>query len=103
MRSLQREAAKPHVPPVAWLGTSLSAGDDIATLIAVDKIRRGPSATQADPATLHLSEAETIHFPETNHRSWTFVGDTSQPSMPSWTASGSAPLPLTMSGPRGSI
>ncbi len=38
------------MPSVAWLGTPLSAGDDIATLIAVDKIRRGLGATQTDPA-----------------------------------------------------
>jgi hypothetical protein len=73
--AIQREAGKLHVPPVSWLGTPLSAGDDIATLIAVDKIRRGLGATQTDPPTLHLGEAEAIHLLETHHPTWTFVSD----------------------------
>jgi predicted nucleic acid-binding protein len=74
-QAIQREAGQLRVPPVDWLGTPLSAGDDIATLIAVDMIRRGLGATLTDPATLHLGEAEAIHLLETHHPTWTFVSD----------------------------
>lgn len=73
--AIQREAGRLQVPAIDWLNTSISAADDLDTLIAVDRIRRGLGATQADPATLHLGEAEAIHIIETQHRSWTFVSD----------------------------
>lgn len=61
-QAIQREAGRLQVPVINWLGTSISAGDDIDTLIAVDRIRRGLGATQADPPTLHLGEAEAIYI-----------------------------------------
>lgn len=36
-QAIQREAGRLGVPPIDWLGTAISAGDDIATLIAVDE------------------------------------------------------------------
>jgi predicted nucleic acid-binding protein len=74
-QAIQREAARLQVPVVDWLGTAISVGDDIATLLGVDKIRRGLGATRADPATLHLGEAEAIYYLETQRPAWTFVSD----------------------------
>jgi predicted nucleic acid-binding protein len=75
-QAIQREAARLDVPPLDWLGVPMPiGGDDVAELIAVDRIRRALGATQADPATLNLGEAEVIYLLETHHPEWTFVSD----------------------------
>jgi hypothetical protein len=68
----------------------MSPGDDIAALIGVDEIRRGLGATRADPATLHLGEAEAIYVLERYHPDWTFVSD-DQPAIDFARRLGSAP------------
>lgn len=72
--AIQHEAGRLDVPPIDWIGAT-SAPDDIAALLAVDALRRGLGATQADPATLHLGEAEAIYFLETHRPAWTFISD----------------------------
>jgi hypothetical protein len=73
--AIQREAGRLGVPPIDWLGSAISADDDIATLLGVEELRRGLGATQTDPATLHPGEAEAIYFLETYHRTWAFISD----------------------------
>jgi predicted nucleic acid-binding protein len=73
--AIQREAGRLGLPTLDWLGQALSAGEDIEALIGVDEIRRGLGATRADPATLHLGEAEAIYVLERYHPDWTFVSD----------------------------
>lgn len=73
--AIQREAAKLQVPVIGWLDAAISVGDDIATLLEVDKIRRSLGATRSDPATLHLGEAEAIYYLENEHPAWTFLSD----------------------------
>jgi hypothetical protein len=63
------------VPPIDWIGGTVSAADSITALLAVDALRRGLGATQADPATLHLGEAEAIYFLETQRPTWIFISD----------------------------
>lgn len=74
-QAIQREAARLQVPAIDWLGTAISVGDDVTTLLEVDKIRRGLGATRADSATLHLGEAEAIYYLERQHPAWTFISD----------------------------
>ena len=73
--AIQREAGRLGLPPLDWLGPAMSAGEDIKALIGVDEIRRSLGATRADPATLHLGEAEAIYVLERYHQDWTFVSD----------------------------
>ena len=73
--AIAREAGRLGLPPLDWLGPAMSPGEDIAALIGVDEIRRGLGATRADPATLHLGEAEAIYVLERYHPDWTFVSD----------------------------
>ena len=73
--AIAREAGRLGLPPLDWPGPAMSPGDDIAALIGVDEIRRGLGATRADPATLHLGEAEAIYVLERSHPDWTFVSD----------------------------
>jgi predicted nucleic acid-binding protein len=73
--AIQREAGRLGLPPLDWLGPAMSPGQDIEALIGVDEIRRGLGATRADPATLHLGEAEAIYVLERYHSGWTFVSD----------------------------
>lgn len=73
--AIQREAGRLGLPTLDWLGPAMSAGEDIEALIGVDEIRRGLGATRADPATLHLGEAEAIYVLERYHPDWTFVSD----------------------------
>jgi predicted nucleic acid-binding protein len=73
--AIQREAGRLGLPTLDWLGPTMSAGDDIEALVGVDEIRRGLGATRADPATLHLGEAEAIYMLERCYPDWTFVSD----------------------------
>jgi predicted nucleic acid-binding protein len=73
--AIQWEAGRLRVPSIDWIGTPLPIGGDVATLLAVQLIRGGLGATQTDPATLHLGEAEAIHFIEIHQPTWTFVSD----------------------------
>jgi predicted nucleic acid-binding protein len=73
--AIQREAGRLGLPTLDWLGPAMSAGEDIEALIGVDEIRRGLGATRADPATLHLGEAEAIYVLERYYPDWTFVSD----------------------------
>lgn len=58
--AIQREAGRLGLPTLDWLGPAMSAGEDIEALTGVDEIRRGLGATRADPAPLHLGEAEAL-------------------------------------------
>jgi hypothetical protein len=73
--AIKWEAGRLRVPSIDWIGTPLPIGGGVATLLAVQLIRRGLGATQTDPATLHLGEAEAIHFIENYQPTWTFVSD----------------------------
>jgi hypothetical protein len=110
--AIAREAGRLGLPPLDWLGPAMSPGEDIAALIGVDEIRRGLGATRADPATLHLGEAEAIYVLERYHPDWTFVSgvagrvtqaqltgaDTVLPPPCSTTAPGSEPASCPPSG-----
>lgn len=73
--AIKWEAGRLRVPSIDWIGTALPIGGDVATLLAVQLIRGGLGATKTDPATLHLGEAEAIHFIENYQPTWTFVSD----------------------------
>jgi predicted nucleic acid-binding protein len=73
--AIQYEAGRLGITDTGWLGRPIEVGDGVAEIIQIQAIRRALGARRAEPATLHLGEAEAIHYIETREPSWSFISD----------------------------